>query len=281
MRYLRLIVLLLLAFHAAHARAAEESLTVDGIPVTIWLSGGGKARPVILFSHGYMGCSTQSRFLTEALAEAGYLVVAPVHRDASCNDAAKTGRRPPAPLFRAEAWNDTTYADRRDDLNAVIRALSADPRFGAEGDWSRLGLMGHSLGGYTVLGLAGAWPGWKRGDIAAVLALSPFMEPYVIHRTLGGIGAPVMFQGGTRDRGITPVVARPGGGYDLSPAPKYYVEFKNAAHFAWADAGRTAQPAIAAYSVAFMNRYLKGGRDADSLLDAPGGADVSDLRRAP
>src|SRR5580698_2997141 len=33
--------------------------------------------PIILFSHGFLVCGTQSVFLTESLAEAGYLVLAP------------------------------------------------------------------------------------------------------------------------------------------------------------------------------------------------------------
>src|SRR4051812_32452118 len=37
--------------------------------------------PLILFSHGFGGCAQQSYSLTKRLAEAGYAVLAPNHRD--------------------------------------------------------------------------------------------------------------------------------------------------------------------------------------------------------
>ena len=47
---------------------------------------------------------------------------------------------------------------------AALRVLSAA---GVAADY----LAGHSLGGYTVLALAGAWPSWKLANVRAVLAL--------------------------------------------------------------------------------------------------------------
>jgi len=67
-----------------------------------------------------------------------------------------------------------------------------------------------------------------------------------------------MYQGGTRDLGITPSVRKPGGGYDQSPAPKYFVEFEGAGHIAWADVPSAAHAGIVAYAQAFLDHYLKG-----------------------
>ena len=39
----------------------------------------------LVFSHGFHGCATQSTFLMQAFADAGYIVFAPNHRDATCN----------------------------------------------------------------------------------------------------------------------------------------------------------------------------------------------------
>ena len=105
----------------------------------------------------------------------------------------------------------------------------------------------------------------------AVLALSPYSQPFALQHTLGGVSAPLMYQGGTRDLGITPTLHKSQGSYDQSPAPKYYVEFDMAGHFAWTDVSRTAHDGIVAYSLAFMNHYLKG-LPADPLLmrGAPG-----------
>jgi pimeloyl-ACP methyl ester carboxylesterase len=80
-----------------------------------------------------------------------------------------------------------------------------------------------------------AWPGWKLDGVKAVLALSANVQPFLVRGTLAGLGAPVMYQGGTLDFGITPALHKAMGAYDLSPMPKYYVELKGAGHFAWTD----------------------------------------------
>jgi Platelet-activating factor acetylhydrolase, isoform II len=67
--------------------AAEARLSIVGLDVMVWKPDetAPAAPPIVVFSHGFHGCATQSRFLVIALASAGYLVVAPNHRDAICN----------------------------------------------------------------------------------------------------------------------------------------------------------------------------------------------------
>jgi hypothetical protein len=120
------------------------------------------------------------------------------------------------------------------------------------------GIGGPLLGGYTVLELGGAWRGWKDPRVKAVLALSPYAAPFIWRKTLSGIDAPVMYQGGTRDYGITPFVNKGDGAYDQTPAPKYFVDFDGAGHFAWTNLRGTYHTAIIDYSLAFLDRYLKG-----------------------
>ena len=158
----------------------------------------------------------------------------------------------------------------------MIDALQRDERFSRRGDWTRIALAGHSLGGYTVLGLAGAWPDWKLRGVKAVLALSPYVQPFQALQTLAGLSAPVMYQGGTRDVGITPWVQKGDGGYAQSPAPKYFVDFEGAGHFAWTNLQPTAHESIVAYSVAFLDHYVKGDPATPSLTRAR--ADVAQLR---
>jgi pimeloyl-ACP methyl ester carboxylesterase len=98
-----------------------------------------------------------------------------------------------------------------------------------------------------------------------VLALSPYSQPFLLHGTLSALSAPVMYQGGTRDFGITPALQKTSGAYDQSPEPKYFVEFDKAGHFAWADVGITAHEEIVAYSLPFMNHYVKGEPAKPSL----------------
>jgi hypothetical protein len=55
------------------------------------------------------------------------------------------------------------------------------------------------------------------------------------------------------------------GAYDLSPMPKFYVELKGAGHFVWTDLRRTFHDPIVAYSIAFLDHYVRGS-DASPLL---------------
>ena len=243
--------------------------------------------PLILFSHGFGGCAQQSATLTRSLAEAGYAVLAPNHKDEGCEryrgnlaDALGAGRmRPDRPFTHAAAWGPETEIDRYHDLEALLHfALSHAPYRDAI-DQGRIGVMGHSLGGYAALGLAGAWPSWRDPRIKAALALSPYAAPFVVSKRLGAIAIPVMYQTGTRDIGIGPVLLRAGGGYDMTGGPKYLVVLQGAAHFAWTELNPNYQSVIAAYAKGFFDRTLLGR--AAPLLDAAPGAQVSLYRHQP
>jgi predicted dienelactone hydrolase len=236
---------------------ALETQKIAGLDVAIWRpSQSTGAAPLIVFSHGFTGCNTQSAFLMEAMADAGYLVLAPNHKDAKC------GRlpigKPEEGFGRPGAWTASTYDDRRDDIMALVDALRRDRQWSSQIDWNRVGLAGHSLGGYTVLGLAGAWPSWKMASIKAVLALSPYCQPFIQKGNLSGISIPVMYQGGTRDPGITPFVKRAGGCYPKTSSPATFVEFTGAGHFAWTNVMSTYHGLIIRYSLAFLDKNLRG-----------------------
>ena len=246
---------------AAHAEVREESIEIAGLRVFTWEStqASQERRALVVFSHGFHGCATQSRFLMKALAEAGYFVIAPNHRDATCDGGpASWAQSPSTPFKDAAHWSDATYRDRGDDVRRVIEAVAADERFRDRVDAARLGLAGHSLGGYTVLGVAGAWAAWKLANVKAVLALSPYSLPFDVHGTIGSLAAPVMYQGGTLDFGITPELKKRDGSYARSPPPKYFVELAGAGHLAWTDVRSTFHASIDAYAVAFMDRYVRG-----------------------
>ena len=264
-----LLIIVVWLFGIATAQADEQTIKLSGMDVTVWSQEMDKGikQPVIIFSHGFHGCATQSRFLMEAFASAGYIIFAPNHRDATCHGGkAKWIDRPQTPFLKPQKWNETSFRDRAEDIRRLIEAIRADDRFRERVDWSRLGLAGHSLGGYTVLALGGAWPGWKLSNVKAVLALSPYTQPFLLHDTLASLSAPVMYQGGTWDYGVTPVIHKSMGAYDRSSEPKYYVEFDKMGHFAWTDIGRRkARKAIIAYSLTFMNYYVKGEPPAPSL----------------
>ena len=287
------------------AAPSVEFVHIAGRKVAIWKPLGpppADGYPVILFSHGFTGCGVQSVFLTHHLAEAGYFVLAPDHHDAACGEAGSNlnpmerlaNAVPDKPFRQPEAWSDATYRDRGDDIESVLDAvLKAKSYASVPIDPNRVGLAGHSLGGYTVLALAGAWPSWKDKRVKAVLALSPYCAPLITKGDLAHLGVPVMYQGGTLDVTVTPFVSRPGGAYDVSSAPKYYVEFKAAGHFAWTNVNKLHHAAIDDYATAFFDRYLKAPATPDPATDSttpdplahllakPWPDSVSDLRFAP
>ncbi len=243
----------------ADAAISEQSLSLGGVDVIVWSTRSESAtpQPVVVFSHGIGLCPTQSRFLTQALANAGYLVVAPKHGDSSCADVDASLPDPTA-LKPALMWSDRDYRDRADDVRNVVAALKTDARFRERADMTHLALAGHSLGGYTVLGLGGAWPTWRLPGVKAILALSPYSTPFRAKQGLRKLHAPVMYQGGTLDLVFTPPLRMTGGAFDLSPPPKYYVEIEGAAHFAWTDSSPVEKDAIVSYAIAFFDRYVKG-----------------------
>jgi predicted dienelactone hydrolase len=276
-----LLLALELAAGCHRSKGPEQAVEIAGLHVTVWSVDDGNQvkKPVIIFSHGLHGCSTQSRFLMRAFARAGYLVFAPNHADASCNGDTASQTEPTAwPLGQPERWTTASYRDRADDLRRLIAAIGEDPRFAARADVTRLGLVGHSLGGYSVLGLSGAWADWRLDGVKAVLALSPYSKPFTEHHTLAGLTVPVMYQGGTKDSRITPALRNPDGAYEQSPEPKYYVEFIDAGHFAWTDLNRAQHEAIVAYSLAFMDHYLRQ-EPAQPILTRPA-SQVASLRFA-
>ncbi|HVF64494.1 MAG TPA: hypothetical protein VNE58_10915 [Casimicrobiaceae bacterium] len=140
-------------------------------------------------------------------------------------------------------------------MRAVVKALSTDRRFAGRVDIDRLALVGHSLGGYTVLGLGGAWPSWRLDGVRAILALTPYALPFQRNEGLRKIAAPVMYHAGTLD----PVFTLPlhTSGYAQTPAPKYLVEFATAAHMTWTDFGFYERASIVDYAIAFFDHYVR------------------------
>ncbi|HTV49929.1 MAG TPA: hypothetical protein VME21_02010 [Steroidobacteraceae bacterium] len=235
----------------------------------------GAAVPLVVFSHGDLGCGLQSVTFTEELARHGYVVAAPDHADAALCHTPMSGSSlpsaPPAqpPILRPQAWSEESRQDRRQDVESVIDELLADREFASVIDAQRIGLAGHSLGGYTVVGIAGGWPSWKDARVRAVLALSPYVMPFQVQKTLSDVHIPIMYQGGTLDVGITPFLRGPQGAFAAAQAPAYLLVLRAAGHFAWVNCGHehTTQACLehvadarlaAQYGIAFFDRHLKG-----------------------
>jgi predicted dienelactone hydrolase len=275
---LALALLALVVPLATRAAAQDRTIILAGRAVAVWEGkGNGSApAPVLLFSHGFGGCETGSNFLKTALAAHGYWVFSPRHADARCGAPRAAVPAVPAVSFGQPAeWTDATYVNRANDILAVHGALQASPEFAKRLDFSRVGYAGHSLGGYTVVGLAGGWSAWgKAPGVKAVLALSPYIEPFLQHGTMSALTMPIMFQGGTADAGVTPYVTRRGGGYDSAPAPKYLVVFNGATHAAWGDHRNASHDDIVAYAIGFLDQYVRGRAVPELTKSRPGVASI-------
>lgn len=244
----------LLAFIAPARAAIEETVEIGDYAAVVWRDPAASApQPVVVFSHGMYMCPTQSRYLMRALADDGYFVVAPRHADSNCQVSlpaiSRMGFKP------SLWWSENDYRDRAEDIRGLVEALRRDRRYASQADVTRLALAGHSLGGYTVLGLGGAWPSWRLPGVRAILALTPYSLPFQRSEGLRKLAAPVMYQAGSLD----PVFTLPleHGGYEQSPSPKYLVEVDGAAHLAWTDLGFSGREAIVGYALAFLDRYVK------------------------
>ncbi len=104
--------------------------------------------PAIAFSHGNGGMSYQSIFLTEHLASHGYVVIACDH--------------PGDTMFDFDPKSMVTGAITRPlDISALIDELyrldhEPNGTFDGRIDMDRIGMTGHSYGGYTTLAISGA-----------------------------------------------------------------------------------------------------------------------------
>jgi len=108
--------------------------------------------PLIVLSHGTGGTAESMNWIGAALAASGYVVAAVNH----------PGNNAMEPL----TWDGfTLWWERATDLSEVVDGVLADPVLAAHIDSTRIGALGFSLGGYTVLALAGA-----RTDLSAFMA---------------------------------------------------------------------------------------------------------------
>jgi predicted dienelactone hydrolase len=98
---------------------------------------------LILISHGTGGTELNHHNLATRLARDGYLVAAVRHAGDNWQD-------------RSLIASGRYFSERPLQLSRVLDALLASPEWGARIPTARIGAVGHSAGGYSVLALAGA-----------------------------------------------------------------------------------------------------------------------------
>jgi len=229
---------------------------IAGVDVEIRRSGND-AYPLIIFSHGMGACPAYASGLQDRLADAGYIVIAPKHADCISGST-----KADVPWRDAKRWSDQTNRDRRDDIHALLDALPSSQYAKHIASFEKVGCMGHSMGGYTCMGVGGAWQSWKRPEITAIAALSPWHRPFLEQGHVSDMkGVSLLYQGGTHDRPITPELTKPNGTFNQTLTAKYMQVFKRARHGAWSDRRLSSRfhDDISYYLIAFYDAYLKGG----------------------
>jgi predicted dienelactone hydrolase len=191
---------------------------------------------LIVLSHGTGGSELGHSSLAEALARSGYLVAALRHPGDNWQDASLLRDHP-----------DRYFYERPRQVSRVIDAILLDPqwnsRIARDAQGPRIGAVGHSAGGYTVLALAGgqpdlmriarhcaaersedpifcrtgrpapaaapaasspaAGPALRDARVRAVVALAPVGAVFNAS-SLAGLGIPVAVYGAENDRWLVP-----------------------------------------------------------------------------
>ena len=108
------------------------------------------AFPLVAVSHGHAGSHLGHHDLATYLAQRGFVVASVDHAGDNYQDQSGFG-------------TDTVMLGRPLQISALIDVALRHPLIGPRIDPGRIGAMGFSAGGYTVLLLAGAWPRFELG----------------------------------------------------------------------------------------------------------------------
>ena len=112
------------------------------MPVAADAAPAGGAFGLVVISHGGGGMALNHRDLALALAARGYVAAAPAHPRGGGNDIS----------------GDAVWIGRPKQVSRIIDAVFQDPDLGPRMQRERVGIVGHSNGGYTALAVAGATP---------------------------------------------------------------------------------------------------------------------------
>ena len=179
------------------------------VPAKIYFpkEGAGPC-PVIIFSHGLGGSREHYEYLGRHWAGCGYVSV---HLQHVGSDAALWKGQPPGEVPKAmlgATLDPRNAANRPKDVSFAIdqlTALNGDAGSPLHGrlDMKRLGVAGHSFGGFTSMAIAGQDFGpaqWAEPRVKAVIQMSaPVARPAVRDRAYAKITTPVFHMTGTRD----------------------------------------------------------------------------------
>lgn len=150
--------------------------------------------PVVVISHGSGGAALTHRLLGRFLARAGYLVLMPDHPGNTRDD-------------NHLADTPEILVQRPRDVSAVLDWAASEDGFPGRADQRGVAVIGHSLGGYTALALAGGRPSAVvRGATTPAARFSVEADPRVAAIVLLAPAAPWFFPEGSLADVHTPVL---------------------------------------------------------------------------
>ena len=158
--------------------------------------------PLVLISHGSGGTPMVYRTLAHYLARNGFIVGLPEHPFNNRND---------------NSWEGTVQnlTARPRHLHTAIETFFVSPTFARCVKPAAVGLIGHSMGGYTALALAGGVPtsfAWESAEgqpqrivvapdsrVKAVVLLAPATAWFRAQGALQGVEAPILMLHAEKD----------------------------------------------------------------------------------
>jgi predicted dienelactone hydrolase len=159
----------------------------------------GEYRPLIVISHGSGSTPLVYRNLATFLAKQGFVVAMPEHPGNNRSDNSLDG-------------TVANLEQRPRHLRLTMDAVLSDPRLTPHVDAHHVALIGHSLGAYTALALAGAqaWSGLGQrieveadSRIQALVLMAPVSAFFSPNDSLRNVHVPILMFAGTEDR-VTP-----------------------------------------------------------------------------
>ncbi len=222
--------------YPADGEAREERFGTYSLEVAMGAPCVGKQFPLVVISHGTGSVPWVLRDMASFLVRAGFVVVLFAHPGNTRMDDALAKTR-------------ANLVNRPRHIVVVIDAAFADPEIGPRLSTSGVGVIGHSLGGYTALAVAGGNPVSLPHDnpdgttipfdvvhdarVRAAVLLAPAAPWLMAAGSLAGVTIPVMLRTGEHDQ-HSPVF------YDKVLLPNFpdparvdYRMVENAGHFSF------------------------------------------------
>jgi predicted dienelactone hydrolase len=192
------------ALYPAGDPAAERIEQFGPYPLSVAIDApaAGAGLPVVAISHGNNGSPWTSRDLARHLAGAGFAVLLVEHPGNSRADGSAAG-------------TIANLENRPRQLGLALDALLGEGALAGHLAAGRIGLIGHSIGGYTALALAGGRPtafpnesadGQPRPvpvardpRIGALVLLAPATVWFMAEGALAGVDLPILMRSGELD----------------------------------------------------------------------------------